>query len=111
LSIDTAKTDTRKSLLRDAVSGLKWIAIADATLDGQPLHARTFGVKTPFFRMNPKKGSPIGKVGPRAAIYAGYNLLLRPLAPGTHTIREHIKIVMKGKTLFESRPTFKLIVA
>ena len=42
---------------------------------------------------------------------AGYNLLLRPLAPGTHTIHEHIKIVINGKTVFESRPTFKLIVA
>ena len=111
LSVKTLKTDTSASLRRDAISGYKWITIADTTLDGKNLNARSFRSQTPFFRLTPKKGSPLGVTGGRAAIEAGYNLLLRPLAPGTHTIHEHIKIVIKGKTVFESRPTFKLIVA
>ncbi|MDQ1556668.1 MAG: hypothetical protein QOI02_1670 [Actinomycetota bacterium] len=111
LSVKTSKSDTRASLRRDAISGYKWITIADTTLDGKDLRARSFRSQTPFFRLNPKKGGPLGVTGGRAAMEAGYNLLLRPLAPGTHTIHEHIKIVVKGKTVYESRPTFKLIVS
>jgi hypothetical protein len=64
--------------------------------------------RRPFFLLRPKKGSPLGVVGSRVAIQAGYHLLLRPLATGSHTVAEHVKVVVAGKTVFELRVTFRL---
>ena len=63
---------------------------------------------TGLFLLRLEKGSPIGLTGSRTAIQSGYNFLLKPLAPGMHTIRMHVKSAHGGKTLYEARTTFKL---
>jgi hypothetical protein len=110
LFLKGSKTDTKASLRKDAERSSSSVKVVDVSLDGSRLNARRFWSVTPFFLLRPRKGSPIGVVGSRAALQAGYNLLLRPLAAGTHRVAEHVKIVDGGKTVFESRVRFVLVV-
>jgi hypothetical protein len=106
--IRTSKKDTNAVLRREANSTYADTKVLDVSLDGKKLNARQFKNTTDLFLLRLEKGSPIGLTGSRTAIQAGYNFLLRPLAPGTHTIRMHVKSAHGGKTLYEARTTFKL---
>jgi hypothetical protein len=53
--------------------------------DGKKVNARQFKNATGLFLLRIEKGSPIRLTGSRTAIQSGYNFLLSPLAPGTHT--------------------------
>ena len=106
--IRTSKKDTNAVLRRGANSTYADTKVLDVYLDGKKINARQFKNTTGLFLLRLEKGSPIGLTGSRTAIQSGYNFLLKPLAPGMHTIRMHVKSAHGGKTLYEARTTFKL---
>jgi hypothetical protein len=110
IAIRTSKNDTATSLRQSANSTFADTKVLDVSLDGKKIDARMFKNTTGLFLLRPDRGSPIGITGSRAAVQSGYNFVLRPLVPGTHTIAMHLKQVHGGKTTYEARTTFKLKV-
>lgn len=108
LSIRTSKKDTAAGLRGSANTTFADTKVLDVSLDGKKINARKFKNTTGLFLLRPKKGSPIGLTGSRAAVQSGYNFVLRPLSAGTHSIVMHLKQVHGGKTTYEARTTFKL---
>jgi hypothetical protein len=108
LWIRTSKKDTPAVMRRGAATTFAATKVLDVSLDGKTINARQFKSTTGLFLLHLKKGSPTGLTSSRAAVQSGYNFLLRPLSPGTHTIAMHVKQVQGGKTTYEARTTFKL---
>jgi hypothetical protein len=111
IALKATKQDTRASMRRVAGTAFTQTKVLDVTIDGKRIDARRFKNTTGFFLLRAKKGSPIGLTGSRTAIQSGYNFVLRPPSPGTHTVALHVRIADGGKTLYEARTTFALEVA
>jgi hypothetical protein len=95
--VKTSKKDTNASLRKAARSAFSSIKVVDVSVDGKHGNARQLKLITPFFLLRPKKGSPLGVVGSRVAVQAGYHALLRPLSTGRHTVAGHVRSWSEAK--------------
>jgi hypothetical protein len=111
LGLKMTKKTTRAAMRQSATSVFAQTKVLDVTIDGKKVDARQFKNTTGFFLLRAKKGSPLGGTRSVAAIQSGYNFVLRPLSPGSHTVAMHVRIAQGSKTLYEARTTFALKVA